>query len=110
MNNGRADRAVPFPEKRSWQPVGPAPMRLRISTPWQYDLVVESDGESIVHAAFDRRRNAARRPADSLLREAAAQVRAYFLRRLKRFDLPLALSGTPFTCEVWRCVAALSFG
>ncbi|HZY97684.1 MAG TPA: methylated-DNA--[protein]-cysteine S-methyltransferase [Candidatus Cybelea sp.] len=37
-------------------------------------------------------------------------MRAYFGRRLGRFDLPLALEGTPFHVQVWRAVAALSFG
>ncbi|GAC1393464.1 MAG: hypothetical protein NVSMB31_12870 [Vulcanimicrobiaceae bacterium] len=45
-----------------------------------------------------------------LLREAAAQVRAYFARRLKVFDLPLTFEGTPLQCEVWEAVWHLSFG
>jgi methylated-DNA-[protein]-cysteine S-methyltransferase len=92
-------------------------MHLRISTPWPYDLAVESDGRAIVAAAFVLRRSstalalrARSAQDDKLLREASAQVRAYFARRLRRFDLPLALSGPPFACDVWRCVAGLSFG
>jgi len=87
-------------------------MRLRISTPWPYDLAVEANGEAIVAAAFERRRRSRpeRLAADPLLREAASQVRAYFERRLQRFDLPLFFQGPPFACEVWRCVAGLSFG
>ncbi|HZY98990.1 MAG TPA: methylated-DNA--[protein]-cysteine S-methyltransferase [Candidatus Baltobacteraceae bacterium] len=63
-------------------------------------------------AEFVRRRRApaARRDVDPLLLEAAAQVRAYFARRLRRFDLPLKFEGTPFSRAVWECVAGLSFG
>ncbi|MBV8491621.1 MAG: methylated-DNA--[protein]-cysteine S-methyltransferase [Candidatus Eremiobacteraeota bacterium] len=35
---------------------------------------------------------------------------AYFGRRLRRFDLPLALHGTAFQLDVWRVVAGLEFG
>ena len=37
-------------------------------------------------------------------------MRAYFARRLSRFDLPLAPPGTPFQRAVWDLVAGLSFG
>ncbi len=47
---------------------------------------------------------------DPLLAEAAAQVRAYFQRRLRRFDLPLSLAGTPLQLDAWRLVANLEFG
>ena len=50
------------------------------------------------------------KPSDALLAEAREQVRAYFSRRLKRFDLPLLFGGTPFEVAAWRAVAALAFG
>jgi methylated-DNA-[protein]-cysteine S-methyltransferase len=86
-------------------------MYLRISTPWPYDLKVESDGRAIVASEFlAKSRRKACKPSDRLLREAASQVAAYFARRLRRFDLPLALAGTPFQIAVWQAVARLSFG
>ncbi|HTX57486.1 MAG TPA: methylated-DNA--[protein]-cysteine S-methyltransferase [Candidatus Acidoferrales bacterium] len=45
-----------------------------------------------------------------MLREARAQFNAYFRKRLRRFDLPLALSGTPFQVAVWELVAQLETG
>jgi len=84
----------------------------RIATPWKYDLVVESgDGRTLVAAAFapaSRKRHS--QPTDSLFAEAAEQVKAYFARRLRRFDLPLAPAGTPFQLAVWDLVASLAFG
>ncbi len=87
-------------------------MNLTILTPLPFVLQVESDRDHIVAARFARRRRAAaaRAPGDALLAEAAAQVRAYFARRLRRFDLPLNFDGTPFYRAVWECVAGLSFG
>jgi methylated-DNA-[protein]-cysteine S-methyltransferase len=83
---------------------------MRIATPLQRDLVVSSDGAFIVASDFAApKRVSAVRP-DALLVETRAQVRAYFARRLRTFDLPLLLEGTPFCQAVWRAVAALSFG
>lgn len=92
---------------------GLSPRVLTISTPLPFDLAVGSDGEAIVSAQFlkkSARRAAGSGRTDALLSEAANQVRAYFARRLRRFDLPLRLGGTPFERAVWECVAALSFG
>jgi methylated-DNA-[protein]-cysteine S-methyltransferase len=49
-------------------------------------------------------------PKDPLLREAQRQLRAYFARRLRRFDLPLDLRGTAFQVAVWRLVSELEAG
>jgi methylated-DNA-[protein]-cysteine S-methyltransferase len=86
-------------------------MQCRIPTPLDRDLLILSNGLAIVGSNFvGRRRSAPRKPSDALLREASAQIRAYFARRLRRFDLPLELTGTPFRVAVWRAVATLSFG
>ena len=45
-----------------------------------------------------------------LLKELAAQLSAYFAGRLRAFDLPLDLRGTPFQVRVWREVLAVGFG
>lgn len=71
--------------------------------------IVAHDG-LIVAAAFRSRSAPSGRISDALLREAAAQTRAYFARRLARFDLPLHFSGTPLQCQAWRAVSTLEFG
>ncbi len=83
----------------------------RLETPLGFDLCVTADGERIIESAFARRLRAPRRrPEHPLLREANAQVRAYFARRLERFDLPLGFTGTPFAREVYALVSTLAFG
>jgi methylated-DNA-[protein]-cysteine S-methyltransferase len=89
---------------------------IRIATPFRRDLAITSDGERIIASDFvaPQRWRAAAMPAprapDALLIESEAQVRAYFRRKLERFDLPLLLEGTAFCESVWRAVASLSFG
>jgi methylated-DNA-[protein]-cysteine S-methyltransferase len=68
---------------------------------------------SSVHAAVVR---AAGRPVgervddDPLLQEAARQLRAYFARELKEFDLPLRPEGTPFQQRVWEQLREIGYG
>jgi len=80
-------------------------------TPWPYEFIVTSDGQSLIASRFVRKtRRKVLNCGDPLLAEAASQVRAYFAGRLLRFDLPLALQGTDFQVDVWRAVAQLAFG
>jgi methylated-DNA-[protein]-cysteine S-methyltransferase len=85
---------------------------IRIATPFRRDLVIASNGEKIEASDFVAPKAGARKaPApNALLAEARSQVLAYFARRLRRFDLPLLLEGTPFCEAVWGAVAALSYG
>lgn len=84
---------------------------LRLSTPFGRDLVVVTDGDVICASDFrPASKRAQARATTGLQREVAAQVRAYAARRLRRFDLPLRLEGTPFAVGVWRLVASLEFG
>jgi methylated-DNA-[protein]-cysteine S-methyltransferase len=50
-----------------------------------------------------------RRPR-GVLAETEQQLTAYFAGKLKTFDLPLALTGTPFQCEVWTMLRYIPFG
>ena len=81
---------------------------VRLALPIGCRLLVESDGERIVRSEFTGDAATRGAPRDALLRETSAQVRAYGARRLRRFDLPLALEGTGFQLAVWRFVAALA--
>ena len=45
-----------------------------------------------------------------LLREARAQLRAYFSGKLRRFDLPLGAEGTPFQRAVWGALVTIPYG
>jgi methylated-DNA-[protein]-cysteine S-methyltransferase len=47
---------------------------------------------------------------DPLLVEATRQLRAYFARELKEFDLPLDPGGTPFQNKVWDQLRQIGYG
>jgi methylated-DNA-[protein]-cysteine S-methyltransferase len=89
----------------------PLPTRWWIPTPFRRDLLIVGNGELLLASAFvPAKGRRERKPSDALLAEAAAQVRAYFRGRLARFDVPLALTGTPLQLDAWRAVALLAFG
>jgi methylated-DNA-[protein]-cysteine S-methyltransferase len=85
--------------------------RAALPTPLGVTLSIARDERGIVESEFVTRKPAARaRLTDPLLREAAAQVNAYFRKRLHRFDLPLHFEGTAFQTKVWRFVSQLESG
>ena len=45
-----------------------------------------------------------------LLREAKAQLEAYFERRLQKFSLPLFLQGIAFQLKVWKLLQNIPYG
>ncbi len=47
---------------------------------------------------------------DRLFDAARSQLDAYFERKRKSFDLPIALSGTPFQLRVWAELRRIDFG
>jgi methylated-DNA-[protein]-cysteine S-methyltransferase len=58
----------------------------------------------------DGRPRGDRDDANPLLVEAARQLRAYFDRDLKEFDLPLAPVGTEFQQRVWQELCEIGYG
>lgn len=46
----------------------------------------------------------------TLLRQAAAQLTAYFAKELRRFDLPIAPSGTAFQQRLWQAMLEIPYG
>lgn len=73
-------------------------------------LRLEADGQGLTRVAFAGDAPASAGVAPPLLREAAAQLDAYFAGRLRRFDLPLSLHGTPFQLLVWRALRGIPYG
>ncbi len=48
--------------------------------------------------------------ASATLRETVRQLRAYWARGLREFDLPLKPQGTPFQLMVWKQLCAIPYG
>ena len=69
--------------------------------------VTELDGAI---AALDCGAHAATPAKTPLLTEAARQIRAYLAGRLKSFDLPLAIAGSPFQRRVFATMREISYG
>lgn len=49
-------------------------------------------------------------PPTALLRETEAQLRAYFRRELRRFDLPIRYGGTEFQHRIWQALETIPYG
>jgi methylated-DNA-[protein]-cysteine S-methyltransferase len=78
-------------------------------------LRVTAEGGAIVALTFQGERGpmpaAGGGPAEeAVLREAAAQLRAWFAGEREAFDLPLAPRGTPFQRAVWDALLAIPAG
>ncbi len=74
-------------------------------------LWIAARGDTLTDAEFrPSARTSRRTPRNHALREAVEQVRAYARRRLRRFDVPLTLNGTPFQVSVWQAVSELETG
>jgi methylated-DNA-[protein]-cysteine S-methyltransferase len=79
-------------------------LRLSVTTPFGPVTLVEDQGRLV---RLDWRED--RGETSPLLTEAAAQLTAYFDRRLTRFDLPFAW-GEGLNGDVGRAMAAIPFG
>jgi methylated-DNA-[protein]-cysteine S-methyltransferase len=55
-------------------------------------------------------RASTRNDETKLLREARRQLLAYFAGKLRVFDLPLALAGSPFQLRVWQAMLRIPYG
>ncbi len=49
-------------------------------------------------------------PNDAVFDDVREQLRAYFAKELRVFNLPLAPRGTPFQLDVWRALRAIPYG
>lgn len=79
-------------------------------------LLLAASDAALVAIEFRDNRHPVRRNAqwrkgnNAVLREAEAQLQAYFAGARQAFDLPLAPCGTRFQCEVWEALATIPFG
>jgi len=74
-------------------------------------LLLTSDGENLTGirmAPFEIESDWSHEP--KALAETTTQLKAYFAGKLKRFDLPLKTSGTPFQTRVWKALADIPYG
>ncbi|WP_419907180.1 methylated-DNA--[protein]-cysteine S-methyltransferase [Hoeflea sp.] len=83
---------------------------IHVETPLGPVVVTERDGH--IRRLFWGRETADYPPTDetALLREAAAQLVAYFEGKRTEFDLPLTLSGNPFERRVQEQMLAIPYG
>lgn len=74
-------------------------------------LLLAADDEGLCAVRLLRGGEAAPEASDMpLLREARAQLQAYFAHELRAFDLPLHAQGTPFEQAVWRQLTGIAYG
>ena len=77
------------------------------------ELLLVGDGEALTAVEFDDARRGSPTPGgagDSVIEEAAAQLRAYFAGTRTTFDLPLRAAGTPFEQAVWEELRRIPYG
>lgn len=80
-----------------------------IASPVGFLALAENAGV-LTRIEFLGERSDALAPASALLREAAAQLAAYFADPLFRFDLPMRADGTEFRKKVWAGIATIACG
>ncbi|MDI1285268.1 MAG: methylated-DNA--[protein]-cysteine S-methyltransferase [Reyranella sp.] len=78
-------------------------------------LALEADDDCVTGvrwASPGERASSRTRPEapNPVLKEAARQLDRYFKRKLRRFDLPLALHGTDLQKRVWAMMREIPFG
>lgn len=93
----------------------PLPCLLMPSPVGQLTLVAQGTGLCAVLWEREREGRVRLGPLEAasdhpVLCEARCQLQAYFDGRRQRFDLPLALSGTPFQRRVWEALLSIPFG
>jgi len=76
-------------------------------------LRLESDGEALTRIAFvegGTKDSGREPPRVGVLAEAARQLRAYFAKERRDFDLPLRPAGTELQRATWRALATIPYG
>jgi methylated-DNA-[protein]-cysteine S-methyltransferase len=78
-------------------------------------LTLAGDEKGLRHIFFQKEKNPLSIRADwkkmpDFFLSVKAQLRAYFKRELKQFDLPLAPVGTHFQLKVWEALKTIPYG
>lgn len=73
-------------------------------------LTAGEDGLHTIEFAPEGRIDGRENPRCPVLAETGRQLRAYFSGSLREFDLPLAMSGTPFQRRVWNELLNIPYG
>lgn len=84
-------------------PIGP------LTLTWQDGFITGLHMEDAAHAPSMAERGEWE-PDESVFVEAGEQIDAYFRGDLRRFDLPLRLSGTEFQRRVWEGLQGIPYG
>lgn len=72
-------------------------------------IEVSADNDAITHLHW-RGVQPARLQSSPLVKEAVKQLGAYFDKRLREFDLPIAADGTGFAKDVWDTMLGIPYG
>jgi len=83
-------------------------MKTALKTPVGNILITEKDGFISELELNSTQKPSA--PPSPLLREAARQIEEYFLKKRRKFDLPVNPDGTIFQKAVWREMQKIRFG
>jgi len=76
-------------------------------------LRLVSDGASLIAIEFENQQNSIREGAervDAVLTACCDQLKEYFAGTRRRFDIPLAPSGTAFQKSVWQALSGIPYG
>lgn len=73
-------------------------------------VYIECDGERITRVSFSALGRGKGGKQPKVLKEAVAQVTAYFAGRRNKFDLPLYQVGSAYRKNVWRSLSRIPFG
>ena len=79
-----------------------------VSTPFG-NLILTANDEALMRCDWTKKAIASRTNS-AVLKMAASQLKAYFSKKLKRFDVPLALSGSDFQKNVWDALLQIPYG
>lgn len=78
------------------------------------DLMLISNGEALTGLYMDNQKHAERRAKavrdEGMLKQALAQLQAYFDGGRREFELPIEPEGTPFQQRVWKDLRKIPFG